>query len=44
VYPGATPGGWRVIAHTALAVFDVTAVPPTPFAPGRRVRFVEAGA
>ena len=43
VYPGATPGGWRVIAHTELTVFDVAAVPPTPFAPGRRVRFVEAG-
>jgi KipI family sensor histidine kinase inhibitor len=42
VYPGATPGGWRVIGHTDLAVFDVTASPPTPFAPGRRVRFVAA--
>jgi KipI family sensor histidine kinase inhibitor len=43
VYPGATPGGWRIIGHTDLTVFDVEAVPPTPFAPGRRVRFVEAG-
>lgn len=43
VYPGATPGGWRVIGHTDLAVFDVAASPPTPFQPGRRVRFVAAG-
>lgn len=43
VYPGATPGGWRVIGHTDLPVFDVAASPPTPFAPGRRVRFVEVG-
>lgn len=42
VYPFASPGGWRVIGHTDLAVFDVAASPPTPFAPGRRVRFVEA--
>jgi KipI family sensor histidine kinase inhibitor len=43
VYPGATPGGWRVIGHTELPVFDVAASPPTPFVPGRRVRFVEVG-
>ncbi len=43
VYPGATPGGWRVVGHTDLAVFDAAASPPTPFAPGRRVRFVDAG-
>lgn len=42
VYPGATPGGWRVIGHTDLPVFDVAGTPPTPFEPGRRVRFVEA--
>lgn len=42
VYPGATPGGWRVIGHTDLPLFDVSAAPPTPFEPGRRVRFVEA--
>lgn len=43
VYPGATPGGWRVIGHTDLPVFDVAASPPTPFAPGLTVRFVEDG-
>lgn len=42
VYPGATPGGWRVIGHTDLPVFEVAATPPTPFEPGRRVRFVES--
>jgi KipI family sensor histidine kinase inhibitor len=44
VYPGATPGGWRIIGHTERAVFEPAASPQTPFAPGRRVRFVEAGA
>jgi len=43
VYPGSTPGGWRVIGHTDLVIFDVMAPSPTPFAPGRRVRFIEAG-
>ena len=43
VYPDATPGGWRVIGHTDLPIFNVTASPPTPFAPGRRVRFVRVG-
>jgi KipI family sensor histidine kinase inhibitor len=42
VYPRATPGGWQVIGHTDLVIFDVEATPPTPFAAGRQVRFAEA--
>ena len=42
VYPRPTPGGWRVIGRTDVALFDVAATPPTPFAAGRTVRFVEA--
>ena len=46
IYPWPSPGGWRIIGHTPLRLFDPAATPPTPLAPGRRVRFVaveEAG-
>ena len=39
VYPGASPGGWQLIGRTSAQVWDVDATPPTPFAPGVRVRF-----
>lgn len=40
VYPQRTPGGWHVIGHTDLAVFDPDRDPPALLAPGDRVRFV----
>ena len=40
IYPLATPGGWQLIGHTPLALFDPQADPPTLLAPGDRVRFV----
>lgn len=40
IYPLATPGGWQLIGHTALPLFDPAASPPTLLAPGDRVRFV----
>ncbi|WP_457325028.1 5-oxoprolinase subunit PxpB, partial [Roseateles sp. P5_E11] len=40
IYPLATPGGWQLIGHTALPLFDPKAEPPTLLAPGDRVRFV----
>jgi KipI family sensor histidine kinase inhibitor len=40
VYPGATPGGWRVLGHTERALFDTAADPPSALWAGRRVRFV----
>lgn len=40
VYPGPTPGGWRLLGRTDLVVFDPRRDPPTPLAPGGRVRFV----
>jgi KipI family sensor histidine kinase inhibitor len=43
IYPLATPGGWQLIGHTALPLFDPQAEPPTLLAPGDRVRFVAAG-
>lgn len=39
IYPASLPGGWRVIGHTDVKLFDPRADPPTLFAPGDRVRF-----
>jgi KipI family sensor histidine kinase inhibitor len=41
IYPAASPGGWQVIGHTGLVVWDVERDPPAMLAPGTRVRFVE---
>ena len=40
VYPRASPGGWQIIGHTRLALWDATRDPPSLLAPGTRVRFV----
>lgn len=40
VYPGASPGGWRLLGSTTLRMFDVDRDPPALVAPGARVRFV----
>ncbi|MGC4112504.1 MAG: allophanate hydrolase subunit 1 [Nocardioides sp.] len=40
VYPTASPGGWRVIGHTEVALWDVERTPPALLVPGTRVRFV----
>lgn len=42
VYPHSSPGGWRIIGHTDVAVWDLGRDPPTLLAPGTRVRFVRA--
>ena len=39
IYPLASPGGWQLIGHTALPLFDPTQNPPTLLRPGDRVRF-----
>jgi KipI family sensor histidine kinase inhibitor len=39
VYPSPSPGGWRLLGHTDLRVWDVTADPPALLPPGTRVRF-----
>lgn len=39
VYPRATPGGWRLIGHTDITLFDPAKHPPAKLAPGDRVRF-----
>jgi KipI family sensor histidine kinase inhibitor len=40
VYPLASPGGWRLIGRTELAMFDPTAAEPARIRAGDRVRFV----
>lgn len=40
IYPIDSPGGWRIIGHTALAIFDLNREPPFLLAPGDAVRFV----
>jgi KipI family sensor histidine kinase inhibitor len=46
VYPLETPGGWNVIGHTDLTLFDPSRAEPILLRPGDRVRFVavEVGA
>ena len=39
VYPSASPGGWQLLGHTELRVWDVGRVPPSLLGPGERVRF-----
>ena len=43
VYPGASPGGWRLIGTTDAPMWDLERPRPALLAPGMRVRFREAG-
>jgi KipI family sensor histidine kinase inhibitor len=43
IYPAAAPGGWQLIGHTALSLFDPVCSPPTLLQPGDQVRFTSAG-
>ena len=40
VYPLASPGGWRLIGRTELAMFDPSATEPVLIRAGDRVRFI----
>ena len=40
IYPLASPGGWRLIGRTEVALFDLTARPPCLLAPGDQVQFI----
>jgi KipI family sensor histidine kinase inhibitor len=40
IYPTASPGGWRLVGHTASELFDVRREPPALLSPGTRVRLV----
>ncbi|MEU9837713.1 5-oxoprolinase subunit PxpB [Actinomadura sp. NPDC048032] len=40
VYPSRSPGGWRLLGHSRLPLWDVSRDPPSLLRPGTRVRFV----
>jgi 5-oxoprolinase (ATP-hydrolysing) subunit B len=42
VYPRASPGGWRLLGHTNVPLWNVDDDPPARLTPGRSVRFVPA--
>ncbi len=42
VYPSASPGGWRLLGHTDVAMWDERRDSPGLLEPGMRVRFVSA--
>src|SRR5215469_1878502 len=39
VYPAASPGGWRLLGRTNVALWDSAEDPPALLSPGRHVRF-----
>lgn len=39
VYPGASPGGWRLLGRSARVIWDPGRDPPAALSPGQRVRF-----
>ncbi|MGI8672603.1 MAG: 5-oxoprolinase subunit PxpB [Luteitalea sp.] len=40
IYPSVSPGGWHIIGHTDLGLFDLSSAAPARLTPGARVRFV----
>lgn len=40
IYPIDSPGGWHIIGHTPLKLFDPTSEMPFLFAPGDTVKFI----
>ncbi len=42
IYPAALPGGWRIIGHAALTLFDPRSDRPALLVPGDRVQFEPA--
>ncbi len=42
IYAVSSPGGWNIIGHTAMRLFDPNADPPARFKTGDRVRFTPA--
>ena len=43
VYPRTSPGGWQLIGHTPLSLFDPALEPASLLLPGDAVRFVNVG-
>ena len=44
VYPRDSPGGWQLIGHSDITLWDSDRDPPALLAPGTPVKFVDAGA
>jgi KipI family sensor histidine kinase inhibitor len=42
IYPRNSPGGWRIIGHTDVALWDLQREPPAILIPGGTVKFIEA--
>ena len=42
IYPRTSPGGWQLIGHTDVRLWDLERDPPALLAPGVRVSFVRA--
>jgi KipI family sensor histidine kinase inhibitor len=40
IYPRESPGGWQIIGHSSVRLFDPVRVPPALLQPGDTVRFV----
>ncbi|MFM8876753.1 MAG: carboxyltransferase domain-containing protein, partial [Anaerolineae bacterium] len=40
IYPVDSPGGWHILGHTPLKLFDPMSENPFLFAPGDTVKFV----
>ncbi|GGP27029.1 5-oxoprolinase subunit PxpB [Silvimonas amylolytica] len=40
IYPNASPGGWNLIGHTDVRLFNPAMIPPALLAPGDTLRFV----
>jgi KipI family sensor histidine kinase inhibitor len=40
IYPLESPGGWRLIGHTSLKLFNPEAEVPFLFSPGDEVKFI----
>jgi KipI family sensor histidine kinase inhibitor len=43
IYPTATPGGWHLLGHCDLPLWDLEADPPALMTPGRQVQFISRG-
>ncbi|BAL85290.1 putative allophanate hydrolase subunit 1 [Actinoplanes missouriensis 431] len=41
IYPTASPGGWRLVGHTPLTIFEVRREQPALLTPGTRVKLVQ---
>ena len=42
IYPRGSPGGWNLLGHTDVVLFDAERQPPALLEPGTRVRFEAA--